>query len=102
VVIGQRIHKSGRFRITETQIEEQFTNADHHKLEKLANKTGGKRFYKNQVNELIKELLENKSFYTLQKSIVKEQNLINWQWILFFVIIFLSVEWFIRKYLGKI
>lgn len=101
-VLGQNINKSGRFRITDYQVEEQFTNANVHKLQMLADRTGGKVFYKNKVDEITKELLDNESFYTIQKSSVREQNLINWKWILFILIGLLTVEWFVRKYHGKI
>ena len=101
-VIGQNIHKKGKFKITDYLIEEQFTNANNIKLEKLAINSKGMLFYKDQIKELIDELLNNKSFYTTQKSINKEQNLIDWKWIFFLIIGFLSAEWFVRKYYGKI
>jgi len=101
-VIGLDIKNTGRFKITEYQIEEQFTNANVNKLQQLATKTGGKLFYKNQMTDLTKQLLENESYYTLQKSSVKQQNLIDWKWILFLVITLFTAEWFIRKYYGKI
>tara|TARA_R110002167_G_scaffold114779_3_gene288732 strand:+ start:228 stop:2255 length:2028 start_codon:yes stop_codon:yes gene_type:complete len=101
-VLGQDIKNDGRFVITDYQIEEQFTNANVNKLEQLAAKSGGKVFYKNQVDDLTKELLDNESFYTVQKSSVKQQNLIDWKRILFFIISLLTAEWFIRKYNGKI
>ena len=101
-VLDQKINKSGRFKITEYQIEEQFTSANLNKLQQLATKTGGKLFYKNQIDDLTNELLDNKSFYTVQKSSVKQQNLIDWKWVLFFVITLLTVEWFVRKYHGKV
>ncbi|WP_232455927.1 VWA domain-containing protein [Polaribacter sp. SA4-10] len=101
-VIGQDINKYGKFKITTYQIEEQFTNANSEKLEKLAKNSGGILFYKNQIDDLSKELLENTAFYTTQKSTIKEQNLIDWKWILFIVIGLFTAEWFIRKYYGKI
>ncbi|KGL63634.1 hypothetical protein [Polaribacter sp. Hel1_85] len=101
-VKGQNINKYGKFKITDYQIEEQFTNADSDKLLKLAHKTGGKLYFKDQVAQLKKDLLTNKTFYTTQKSIVKEQNLIDWKWILFIVISLFTIEWFVRKYYGKI
>jgi hypothetical protein len=101
-VLGLNIKTNGRFKITEYQIEEQFTNANQTKLQQLAAKTGGKVYYKNQMADLIKELLENESFYTVQKSSIKQQSLIDWKWILFFVIGLFTTEWFIRKYHGKI
>tara|TARA_R110002126_G_scaffold112105_1_gene250171 strand:+ start:32515 stop:34542 length:2028 start_codon:yes stop_codon:yes gene_type:complete len=101
-VLGQNINKNGRFKITNYQIEEQFTNANVNKLQKLADKTVGKLFYKNNTEEVIKELLQNESFYTVQKASTKQENLIDWKWILFFVVALFTSEWFIRKYYGKI
>ena len=101
-VLDQEINKYGRFKITEYQIEEQFTSANVNKLQQLATKTGGKLFYKNKMDDVTNELLDNTSFYTVQKSSVKQQNLIDWKWVLFFVIILFTVEWFVRKYHGKI
>ncbi len=101
-VSGQNINKYGRFKITDYEVEEQFTNANVNKLQKLANKKGGKLFYTNQVDKITKELLEDESFYTVQKSSTKQENLIDWRWILFIVIGLFTVEWFIRKYHGKI
>jgi hypothetical protein len=101
-VLGQNINKYGSFKITEYQIEEQFTNANAYKLQKLANNTDGKLFYKNQIDNLVKELISNESFYTVQKSSIQKQNLIDWKWILFLVIALFTAEWGIRKYHGKI
>ena len=101
-VNGQNINKYGRFKITNYQIEEQFTNANYVKLNKLALNTNGKIFYKNETSDLIKELLENKKYYITQKSKTKEQNLIDWKWILAIVITLFTIEWFVRKYYGKI
>lgn len=101
-VIGQHIHKYGKFKITDYQIEEQFTNANSKKLSKLAARTGGKLYFKNEIDLLKTALLKNKSFYTTQKLIIKEQNLIDWKWILFIVLSLFTTEWFVRKYYGKV
>jgi energy-coupling factor transporter transmembrane protein EcfT len=101
-VVGQDIIKYGSFKITAYNIEEQFTNSDVQKLKNLAVKVGGKVFFKDEVASLSKKLLEDKRYYTVQKSSTKEQNLIDWQWFLIFVISLFSAEWFIRKYYGKI
>jgi hypothetical protein len=101
-VFGQKIIKYGRFKITDYRVEEQFTNANVNKLQQLANKTGGKLYYKNKIDDISKDLLENESFYTVQKSTIKQQNLIDWKWVLLFVITLFTVEWFVRKFHGKI
>lgn len=101
-VVNQNIHSVGKFKITDYQIEEQFTNANYKKLNSLALKTKGKLFYPTNINNLLSELSNDKSYYTVQKSITKKQNLIDWKWILFLSIVLFSLEWFIRKYYGKI
>ena len=101
-VLGQNTMKYGSFKISDYQVEEQFTHSNIDKLTKLAAKTGGKLYYQNETENLIKHVLENKNYYTVQKPNIKEQNLIDWRWILFFIISLCSAEWFIRKYFGKI
>ena len=101
-VVGQNIIKYDSFKITDYNIEEQITNSNVQKLKKLAEKVGGKVFFKDEVASLSKKLLEDKRYYTVQKPSIKEQNLIDWHWFLIFVISLFSAEWFIRKYYGQI
>mgnify|MGYP001221599040 FL=1 len=53
-----------------------------------------------QVDALIKSLLENTSYQAIEKAIVKKTPLIDWVWLLVLVAITLAAEWFIRKYNG--
>lgn len=99
---GQNINNYGKFKIEDYQVEEQFTNANVDKLQKLTTKTGGKLFSKNNQKELLDNLIANKNYYTTQKQIIKQENLINWKWVLFLVVGLLTLEWFVRKYYGKI
>jgi len=101
-VEGENITQSGRFKITDYQIEEQFTNANTVKLKQVALKSKGTVFYKDETEKLLAELVQNKSYYKTQKLKEKEENLINWEWILFIIIGLLAIEWFVRKYRGKI
>lgn len=101
-VEGQSIKANGRFKVTDYQVEEQFTNANTNKLKNLALKTKGTVFYKDEIDRLISDLIANKTFYTTQKATIKEENLINWKWLLFVIFGLLTVEWFTRKYVGKI
>lgn len=101
-VSGQNINSYGRFKVENYQVEEQFTNANTKKLQKLADKTGGKLYYKHQQEDVFKQLVNDKDYYTTQKSTIKEENLINLKWMLFLITGLLALEWFIRKYYGKI
>lgn len=101
-VEGQDLVTSGQFKVTNYQVEEQFTNANVTKLKQLALKSNGAIFYKEETPSFVNELIKNKTYYTTQKTITKEDNLINWKWLLFVVVTLLAIEWFIRKYMGKI
>ncbi|CAM1355059.1 vWA domain-containing protein [Tenacibaculum halocynthiae] len=100
-VENQNINKYGRFKISAYQIEEQFTNANSNKLQKLAKNSNGKLVYSNQVESLISNLLADKDYFTVQKSITTQKSLIDWKWILVLIASLLSIEWFVRKYYGK-
>jgi hypothetical protein len=103
VTVGnQLIRKSGQFKITTYQIEEQFTNANKKELELLANNTSGNVYYPSENQKVINELIADKRYVTTQKSNTIDQQLIDWRFILMLSILFFAVEWFIRKYIGKI
>lgn len=94
--------KYGRFTILPYDIEQQLTTANTKDLRSLANHTKGTFHTISSTAKLVKELLEDKKYRTIQKS--KEQiiSLIDWKWVLPFILFLLSVEWFVRKYYGKI
>ena len=102
IVENQPIKKSGKFVITEYQVEKQFTKANTKDLNLLAKKTNGKLFYQNQIENLLNQLINDHRYVTVQKSKKVNQYLIEWQYILFLIVLLFSVEWFIRKYMGKI
>jgi hypothetical protein len=91
---------SGHFEILDFDIEKQFVNPDREKLTQLAEETMGKAFYPDQSDILIKTLLDNEDYKTIQKEIVTKTPLIDWVWLLIFIAVLLSAEWFIRKYNG--
>ncbi|WCC48259.1 hypothetical protein [Tenacibaculum finnmarkense] len=99
---NQKINSYGKFKITEFNIEEQFVNANDQKLHQLALKTAGKLIYPDKIDDFLTQLSEDKTYYTTQKSSIKKEHLINWKWLLSLIIVLFSVEWFIRKFDGKI
>jgi hypothetical protein len=54
----------------------------------------------NQVEQLIKKLLENPDYKALEKASIQKTPLIDWYWLLILIVLSLSVEWFVRKYNG--
>lgn len=91
---------SSTFEILDFDIEKQFVNPDMAKLKQLALQTKGTVFVPNQVDDLIKILLENEDYKAIQKDIVKKTPFIDWIWLLVLIAISLAAEWFIRKYNG--
>lgn len=91
---------SSTFEILDFDIEKQFVNPDLTKLKQLASQTNGAVFVPNQVDNLIKTLLENEDYKAIQKNIVKKTPLIDWVWLLVLIAITLASEWFLRKYNG--
>ena len=101
-VDGRNISKKGTFKVNEFLVEEQFTNANSYKLELLAQKTAGKLYFEDKYRLVIDDLTNDTRFSTIQKSKKTIDNLVNWQWLMLLIIGLLSLEWFIRKYIGKI
>nr|WP_315256185.1 hypothetical protein [uncultured Flavobacterium sp.] len=93
---------SSHFEILDFDIEKQFVNPDVQKLKQLAEQTKGTAFYPNQVDALIKTLLENEQYKAIQKDVVTKSPLIDWKWLLVLIAVFLSTEWFVRKYNGML
>ena len=91
---------SSSFEILDFDIEKQFVNPDVEKLTQLATQTQGKVFFPDQVDALIKTLLENDEYRAVQKNSVTKTPLIDWTWLLVLILILLATEWFVRKYNG--
>ncbi|MDD5149351.1 MAG: hypothetical protein PHC28_02570 [Flavobacterium sp.] len=93
---------NSHFEILDFDIEKQFVNPDAQKLNQLASQTQAKVHYPNQVDVLIKTLLEDENYKAIQKEIVTKTPLIDWVWLLVMIAISLASEWFIRKYNGML
>lgn len=91
---------NGYFEILDFDIEQQFVNPDLKKLQQLAVQTKGQVYMPDQVDTLIKSLLNNPEYRSIEKAIVKKTPLIDWIWLLIIIAFALGSEWFIRKYNG--
>ncbi|RDI53478.1 hypothetical protein [Flavobacterium glaciei] len=91
---------SSSFEILDFDIEKQFVNPDVEKLTQLATQTKGKAYFSDQVDVLIKTLLDNEEYKAIEKNVVTKTPLIDWIWLLVLISILLATEWFVRKYNG--
>lgn len=91
---------NGKFEVLDFEIEKQFVNPDRQRLEQLAAASGGKLFFEDQVDGLIKALKEDKSFRQTEKATVKRIPLIDSILLLVILCVLLGTEWLVRKYNG--
>jgi len=91
---------SGGFEVIDFDLEKQHTSADYKKLKLLAENTGGKIFFPNQINNLIDELLSNENFYLTQKEKIKKIPIIDFWVFLMIIVALFGLEWIVRKYQG--
>ncbi|MDR6969522.1 hypothetical protein J2X31_003555 [Flavobacterium arsenatis] len=71
-------------------------------LNQLATQTNGQTFMPDQLDSLIKNLLENEDYKAIQKEITKNIPLIDSVLLLILIAVSLASEWFIRKYNGML
>ena len=93
---------NGYFEVLDFDIEKQFVNPDLLKLKQLASKTNGFVVMPNQVDLLVKKLLEEKKYIPIQKAITKKTPLIDYKILLAILVMLLGIEWFVRKYNGML
>lgn len=91
---------SASFEVLDFDIEKQFVNPDLVRLRQLASQTQGAVLVPNQLDQLIKTLLENQDYKAIQKEVVSKTPVIDWIWLLVLIAALLAAEWFIRKYNG--
>ncbi|QED36867.1 VWA domain-containing protein [Antarcticibacterium arcticum] len=100
--IKSRILKRGNFIVIENNIEQQFTSANISAMKNLAENNAASLYFLNDPESLIKRLMTEDVYVSVQKSREKTLPLINWKILLFFLVLSLAAEWFMRKYFGLI
>lgn len=99
-VEGQSLQEKGRFNIEAYSIENEQYGAN---VEQLLSASKNERIYTlDSFEELQQELLQNEKFQPVQKSPQNKKSLINWYYLLVLLIVFLGLEWLLRKYNGLI
>lgn len=103
VKYGDKLYtKQGMIIVKEIVSERINTVANHQLLYQISQQSGGKLFYKNQLEKLEKEFLSNDAIKSITYSQKQLTDLVNLKWLFFIILILLSTEWFLRKYNGKV
>ncbi|MAU16082.1 MAG: hypothetical protein CMH46_11155 [Muricauda sp.] len=99
---NENLSRSGTFRILDFDPEKQLISANYKKLERLAHKNRGRRYFLDNVQTLYADLSSSKEFVPVQKSRDNVVSLIDFRILLGLMVLSLASEWFIRKYNGLI
>lgn len=92
----------GQFVVVQQQAELQQTTANHQLLYAMAQQSGGKMLYPDQLASLPKLIRDNETVKTISYEDRKYEELINLKLIFFLILALISVEWFSRKRNGEI
>ncbi|MCL2414371.1 MAG: hypothetical protein FWC94_03870 [Bacteroidales bacterium] len=99
--LGSQTHQAtGGFSVRAMNIEQLNLRADHQLLNLIALQTDAEMFYPNQLDELRNMLISRDDARSVTYIERAFHELINLKWILFFLILILSIEYFLRRYFG--
>lgn len=98
---GEEHIRRGQFTVMPLQLEQRQKQANHQLLYKMSNIHEGQLFYLREMKTLQKAIqsLDSK---TISYSRVQLSELLNQRWIFFLLLVFLTLEWFLRKQNGSI
>ncbi len=97
---GQTFQAEGQFSIEPIQLELYETVADHQLLRLISDRSGGQLFYPGQWDALQDRIQTLDTLKPVLYQNVRNQPLINLQWVFFILLFLLSLEWFLRRYFG--
>lgn len=97
---GSTYTESGNFAVTEMNLEDVLSKANHRMLYQLALQTGGDFVSPDQTGKLIERLKESNHLKPVSSFSEIIAELLNQRWLFVVLILLLSVEWFLRKYWG--
>ena len=98
---GQPLEQKGSFVVKKIQLELYDLTARHDLLRSITDKYGGQFFLPTQVNTLGETILANQNIKPVVYPSSKTKSVINFKWLFAFILFFLCIEWFLRRYFGS-
>ena len=97
---GTHFEKEGTFLVREVKLEALNSRANHRLLMNLAENSGGDFYLPNQLEKLKADIQNRDDLVTVVYQERSFDDLIDYKWLFFLILILLSGEWFIRKFVG--
>lgn len=102
VTLGdETFSRQGSVLIEKSYLEQTDGVARHHVLRKISSESGGEFYRSSQMEDLIVNLIDNTKATTYTYEETSTDRLINEKWLFALFILFLTIEWGLRKYFGN-
>ncbi len=103
VKVSNELYSKKGVIVVKPVLSEKLNNtANHQLLYNISSNTGGKLFSPAQSNTLIETILSNEAIKPITYSQNETTELIDLKWLFGLIVLFLAIEWFLRKYYGLI
>ncbi len=97
---GKRYSKSGEFIVEDISLEKLNSSSNALVMRQLSKRTGGKYAFLKEYESSLDELLNRKDISTMSYPETTYNDLIDIKLIFFLLLFLLTLEWFLRKWLG--
>lgn len=98
---AQVLRGNGQFVVKQSQLEFIRPGVDFNLMANMAETSGGKFFYVNQEDEIVEQLMEEvDSLHIKALRMVKMMDILQFEWLLLFIVLLMISEWFLRRFWG--
>ena len=97
---GEELSSKGNFTVQDVELEQFDLTANHGLLYQLAEKSGGSVVYPKEVLTISDEIKSRASIKPVIYYSNSTEKLLDQKWIFFVIALLLTLEWFIRRFLG--
>jgi len=98
---GEALEQKGSFSVQNIQLELYDLTARHDLLKALSTKYGGEIMTSGQTVELANKLLTNNKIKPVIYQSTDTKSVVNYKWLFGLLMLLLSLEWFLRRYMGS-
>ncbi len=97
---GKSYSKSGVFIVENIQLENIESAADHNLLNQIAKQSNGQFYELKNINQLLNDIAKRKDIAEMSYSEASFNDLIDYKWLFFLIVLIFGTEWFLRRWFG--
>ena len=91
---------NGKFTVKKMMLEQKDTHANASLMYQWANKTGGSLYYPDQLNDINAKISQS-NLSSISYTTESFSDMIRLNWLFFIIALFLTIEWFLRRFYGS-